>query len=197
MTLVPTPPSTEDVIGALKQALVKGNKSALSFIYSGSELAQPEIMWLPTVGDLSQPELKFLLSYWQRLRGAAGIPHQDQIDAADMWLALGYIMLLDVVDDGRDFRYRVYGSKIADRSKIDMTGKLLSDFAIAPLTRSFFIAGYRAVMERREPLVTVHAHAPGITIASTTRLILPLVKEAGTVSRLLVGNIPGAWRSSD
>jgi hypothetical protein len=197
MTFVPTPPSPEAVIGALQQALREANRHALSLVYSGSELAQPEIMWHPTVADIPQPELKFLLSYWQRLRGSETIPHQDQIDAADMWLALGYIMLLDVVDGGLDFRYRVYGSKIADRSKIDMTGKLLSDFAIAPLTRSFFIAGYRAVMERREPLLTVHAHAPGITIASTTRLILPLAREAGTISRLLVGNIPGAWRSSN
>jgi len=191
------PPLPDAALDTLTRALESEDYATLKEFYNGATTPTPEFRWSPGSEDLTPPELKFLLSYWDSLRNGRRVPRHTQVDAVDMWAALGFIMLLEVVDGGRDYRYRLYGSKIADRSKIDMTGKRLSEFAIHPLTRAFFISGYRAVTSRREPLATTHVHAPGISIASTTRLILPLADDSDVVTRFLVGNIPGAWRSPD
>jgi len=186
---------TAELVDTLRAAIETSNASAITRAYHRSGLTAPTILWGPTDVDLDPPELKFLLSYWTGLKVGGDPPRHASIDPSDMWSALGFIMILEAIEGGADFRYRLYGSKIADRSKIDMTGKRLSEFAIHPTTRAFFMAGYRAVMNRREPLKTFHAHAPEIAITSTTRLILPLANADGAVTRFLVGNIPGEWRT--
>ena len=61
-------------------------------------------------------------------------------------------MLLDLVEGGRDFRYRLYGSMIASISGFDMTGKLLSEHPASPYVAEFALASYRAAVQRREPV---------------------------------------------
>ncbi len=187
----------EEAVDALSHAIVHGDIAAIREPFLQAGRFPPTVFWEPTAADVAHPELRFLLVYWNALRGDQDLPRHTQIDPLDMQDALGFIMLLDVMDDGRDFRYRLYGSKVADRSRIDMTGKLLSEFEIAPLTRGFFIAGYRAVINRRLPLLTEHHHTPDIAITSTTRLVLPLADGGGAVSRMLVGNMPGDWRTTN
>lgn len=186
--------SADDEIESLALAIEQERFDLLHDTYRRRDRPTPELVWRPKVSDLPHVELQFLIHYWDYLRGHAALPRYSQIDPLDMQEALGFLMLLEVLDGGADYRYRLYGSKVADRSGIDMTGRRLSDFEIEPLTKRFFIAGYRAVIRRREPLATVHAHAPKIAISSTMRLILPLADETDAISRLLVGNIPGSWR---
>src|SRR3546814_18454171 len=66
--------------------------------------------------------------------------------------ALGHIMLLDVLDGGADYRYRVYGSEIAQRAGFDMTGKCTSELPTGSLASLFFIAVYQAVLLRPQPV---------------------------------------------
>lgn len=186
--------SAEDQIQSMALAIEQERFDLIQETYDRLDRPAPELVWRPQIYDLPHVELQFLIRYWDFLRGCENLPRHGQIDPLDMQEALGFLMLLEVVDGGADYRYRLYGSKVADRSGVDMTGRRLSSFEIEPLTKRFFIAGYRAVIRRREPLATVHVHAPQIAISSTMRLILPLCDEAGAISRLLVGNIPGSWR---
>lgn len=186
--------SAEDEIETLALAIERDRLDLLQETYRRHDRPAPELVWNPQIADLPHVELQFLIRHWDYLRGHGRLPRHSRIDPLDMQEALGFLMLLEVIDGGADYRYRLYGSKVADRSGVDMTGRRLSDFEIEPLTKRFFIAGYRAVVRRREPLATVHVHAPNIAISSTMRLILPLSDETDAVSRLLVGNIPGGWR---
>ncbi len=155
---------------------------------------KPRVFWNPDESNLNHRELRSLLAYWRKLRGDQPMPRQDKIDPLEMQDALGFLFLLDVLDGGADFRYRVYGSKVVDRYSVDMTGKLLSNLKVDPVFVDFFMAGYRAVIARRTPLLTQHCHSPYVAVTDTVRLILPLANEQGDVSRILVGNIPGEWR---
>lgn len=186
--------SVDDEIETLALAIEQERFDLIEETYHRRDRPTPELVWRPQIVDMPHVELQFLIHYWDFLRGQHDLPRHTQIDPLDMQEALGFLMLLEVLDGGVDYRYRLYGSKVADRSGIDMTGRRLSDFEIEPLTKRFFIAGYRAVIRRREPLATVHVHSPTIAISSTMRLILPLCDEDGAISRLLVGNIPGNWR---
>lgn len=99
-------------------------------------------------------------------------------------------MLLDLVDDGRDFRYRLYGSMVASVSGFDMTGKLLSEHPASPYVTEFALAGYRAAVQRREPLYS-ERHLVGTALATRwQRIALPLIGDDGTVVRLLAGTAP-------
>ncbi len=152
----------------------------------------PKMLWRPGLVDLTQPALKQLMSYWEALRARAAVPCQDQIDPLDLRFALGYIMLLEVVDGGRDFRYRLYGSKISARTGFDMTGKLVSENPNSSMMGDFFCAGYRAVLARGEPLLTIHLPPPEVSMVRWSRLILPFADASGQISRLMVGNMPGS-----
>jgi hypothetical protein len=118
------------------------------------------------------------------------LPRQTCFDVLAIPSVLGFLMLMDVVDGGEDFYYRVYGSRIAQDTGFDMTGKLLSCVPTVTSLAAYFMASYRAVVHQRKALLAYHQPPPGQPIRRWARLILPMVDEEDRVSRLLVGNIP-------
>ncbi|MBP5856422.1 PAS domain-containing protein [Marivibrio halodurans] len=161
---------------------------------------RPVIDFEPAVGQLRNPNLDTLFTYWTSLRDSRrrdglDLPAQMEFDPLEVSATLPYVMLLDVVNEGADFRYRVYGREIAERFGRDLTGLLLSETAVDPYIAAFFRAVYLASMARREPVLTEHAPPQSVMVASWRRLILPLAGGDGRVTRFVVGNIPGPPRA--
>lgn len=181
----------------LMQTILNDDEAAFQAFFRNVGAPPASFKWRPSEADLLQKPLQFLLAHWLRLCGSDPAPKQQLIDPLDLRDALGHIMILDSIDDGTDFRYRLYGSKIAARTGFDMTGKRVSELTSSPVMAVFFGAAYRAVRARCEPLVTVHSPPPEISATKWTRLILPLANDAGGVERLIVGNMPGARHDLD
>jgi len=99
-------------------------------------------------------------------------------------------MLLDVVDAGRDFYYRLYGSVIASISGFDMTGKFLSTHRNSPYVTEFALAAYRAMLQRRAPIYTERSPVGATQTVCWQRLALPLVDDMGEIVRVLSGTVP-------
>lgn len=142
---------------------------------------------------LPESKLRFLLSYWQRLRDRhGGRPGRGHVDILDMLPTAGNVMLLDSLRDGFDARYRVYGTGIADFAGRDWTGWTVSE--MNKVTRTslalMYRASYRAVHRAGVPLFTQHDSPPWLPARSWRRLILPLFEPEGTPSGFLVGNVP-------
>jgi hypothetical protein len=152
----------------------------------------PEIIWDPPVEQLGDSPLRRLLAYWSTLATPERLPAANRIDPVEMRTALGYVALLDVIEDGRDFRYRLFGTTLAAVSEFDMTGRMLSEHPASPYIVEFLLAAYRAALRRQAPLFTEHAPAGTVVVTAWQRLILPLVDEAGQVVRFLSGNLPVA-----
>ncbi len=182
------------LVSAIAEGLIADDLAALRDYFDSLNTATPEIVWSPAPADLDEEVLRILLTYWTALPRGQSLPLSSAVDPMNMKAALGYIMLLDVMDDGWDFRYRVYGSSIARRSGFDATGKLVSALPIAPMA-PFFIATYRACLARMVPMFARHVPPREIQVVSWGRLILPLEDGAGRIDRLLVGNVPGSWRA--
>ena len=180
----------------LMQAILNEDEAAFLDFFRQAGAPPASFQWRPAERDLTQEPLQFLLRHWNGLRAGSAAPNQQLIDPLDMADALGYLMILDAIDEGSDFRYRLYGSKIAARTGFDMTGKRVSELASSPVMAVFFGAAYRAVRVRREPLITVHSPPLEISAMKWTRLILPLLNTAGEVERLLVGNMPGSRQNA-
>jgi hypothetical protein len=99
-------------------------------------------------------------------------------------------MLMDTVEGGRDFRYRLFGSIIASHSGFDMTGKLLSEHRSSPYVIEFGIAASRAAVQRRKPLYSARSPLGAVQTVSWQRIALPLVDDSRAVVRLLAGTAP-------
>lgn len=158
--------------------------------------ADTVIAWDPQEDDLRHDELRFLLRWWRALALAHdGLPPASlKLDPLTLRPALGHLATLQPVEGGRDFRFRLYGSLIADRSGFDMTGKLASAMPSSPDTVTFLTATYRAVTRACMPLYTEHTPWSGQSVTRWFRLLLPFVGAEGAVERIVVGNLPGANR---
>jgi len=178
-------------IDAMRDELVHGAVGRLAAPFLRHGLRSPVTTWNPTPDSLPTSQLPFVLQYWQSLRDADGHVAPERIDPFALKPALGYILLLDVLEDGLDYRYRLYGSEIARVSGFDMTGKRTSEMVTGPLASTFYIATYRAMLKRREPLFTWHEMPMQITINNWDRIVLPLTDTDGRVSRIITCNMPG------
>lgn len=173
--------------------LVTGDRSELDRLFDAMDCGPPDLAWSPPSSELSCDILAFLYRYWAESARGDALPLSSGIDALDLGPALGYVMLMEPKENGSDFLYRVYGSRIVDYSKSEMTGKRVWDVP-SPLVAAYFVATYRAVCIRREPLYTFHRSRLAQFYAQWERLILPFVNADGVVDRLLVGNVPSLQR---
>lgn len=169
-----------------------GDAGPLKAIFTAHGAQGPVLRWRPVRDDLQPEPLKFLLTHWSALRQGRSVPLAGDIDALKMRPALGYVLLLDILEGGQDFRYRLFGTIIAAVSGFDLTGKLMSAHPASSYIVDFYFATCRAVLRRREPLATVHS--PPIAVSTTVwhRLVLPLADANGNTIRLLIGVVPVA-----
>lgn len=178
----------------LVDRLTAGDFAAVDWHCAEHGMGLPKLIWSPETADLDHAPLRFLMDYWRGLRDGDDLPRASAIDPTGMRPALGNVMLLDVLQGGADFRYRLYGSNIALHAGFDMTGKRVSDIKTGSAVATFFTLVYQAVLKRREPIYTEHRPPATISVTKWHRLILPLTDADGAINRLLVGNMPGDWR---
>lgn len=186
-----TDPLDQPSIDAMRNGLLTGDLGPLAAPFLKHGLRAPVIRWNPVAADLPTKQLPFVLNLWQGLRDANGRVTPEQIDPFGLKPALGYILLIDVLDDGADFYYRLYGSEVARVAGFDMTGKRTSQIVTGSLAGNFYIAGYRALLQRPEPLFTWHEMPMQITINNWDRIVLPLTGADGRITRILTCNMPG------
>lgn len=133
------------------------------------------------------PQAEAFRAYWDAKRRGRRMPARADIDPLDMKPWLGEVLLLDVLEGGRDFRYRLVGAMIAYRTGYDMTGKLLSEMPGDPAAIANYLADHRRAVETRAP---VHARYDYISARDSRpvkfeRLLLPLSDDGETVNMLL------------
>jgi hypothetical protein len=180
-------------LAPLAAALAGGDQAPLDAALASLSMPAPSIVWAPTQVDLPDPRLRELLSYWRGLPRTGDLPALDAVDPIAMGPAVGYAMLLQALPDG-DFRYRLYGSRIAERAGFDMTGKRTSEIPTNPASAAFFGAVYAAVTLRRAPIFTRHVPPPQVAVTEWSRLVLPMQGLDGRLD-FLVGNVPGDYRA--
>lgn len=181
-------PAAREVADKLEAYLIEGRGEDLSAVLD-LDVKNTRLVLDPSLRDLPFEELKSVLRYWRDLPRSGGIPEVLKVDPDRLIVALGYIMLVDLGEAENDFRYALYGSKIAEVSGFDMTGKSIWDIPTTSDVQVFLAACYMAARQLKRPLYSVHEAPPLITVSHWHRLILPLGKD-GEVRRFLVCNVP-------
>lgn len=181
----------------LVDSLVAGDPVPCERLFAAQNADKPVIRWTPEPSSIPDARLGRLLAAWLAERERTGVlPHPDWVEPADLMFVVGYLMVLEAVEGGVDFRYRLYGTEISRRFMRDLTGHRLSEVPFR-MTRLFFLAVYRAACIRKLPIYTHHAPPSSVNVTGWSRMILPLSRDGTTVDRFVVGNIPGPWRGSD
>ncbi|MFN4088870.1 MAG: PAS domain-containing protein [Alphaproteobacteria bacterium] len=183
-----------DVLDTLTEDVLAANRAGIAAFFAAHGEAASTVVWSPDGSDVPEPELRFLLEFWHTHKGPSGLLPRAAIDPLALRPALGVIMLLDVLDGGADFRYRLYGTTIAERTGFDWTGRRLSEMAAKSFTGLFYAAVYRAVIRRVAPVYTVSGSPRHVAATRWSRIILPTGGGDGGVTGFMVGNVPGAWR---
>ena len=182
-------------LNALAASLVAGDTQPIAALFAAADLPPPTIIFGPGEPEVPTEALKFLLRHCRDMPQAHGLPLLESVDVARMRPALGYLTLLDVVDGGNDFRYRVFGTRLAERLPYDLTGKRVSENP-SPTMGRYFVALNQATVARRVPVFAQHMPPRNVEVEYWQRLVVPLVDGDGVVHRLLNGNVAGPWRKA-
>jgi hypothetical protein len=135
-----------------------------------------------------QPEAQALHALWDAKRHARAMPARSDFAFEDLRRWLGNLVLVDVLDRGADFLFRVYGTTVAHFFGHDLTGRRLSQLAAMP--QRICREEYGDVVTSRRPRYVVRRPSIRRVYANAARVILPLSRDGRGVEQLLVGFYP-------
>lgn len=140
----------------------------------------------PTSQETESGKIDRIVAYWEGVRGARRMPSRADIDPADLVGLLGNLMLLDVLRDPLDFRYRLIGTEIDYHSQGAYTGQRISEIPHRAPPSTIW-DNCVAVVESREPS---HRTIPYVgthkDFLRTRQVMLPLSNDDIDVHALLV-----------
>jgi len=127
------------------------------------------------------------LEHWRRLRGERPMPGRDAVDPSAMRALLPYTFLVDVLEPGGDFRYRLVGTDIVAHTPRDNTGLRLSEITDQG-TQHQLAALYGSVVGGKTPRFQRIAYRTRLGLRSWYETVVcPLVDPGapGTVAMLI------------
>ncbi|MGQ0677147.1 MAG: PAS domain-containing protein [Rhodospirillales bacterium] len=154
-----------------------------------SKAPQQTTQGYPVVGeaDIASAKLRELWRHWLALHRNGRPPSRADFDPAAIPHLLPYLMLVDVVEGGKDFRYRLVGTHVARIHGADNTGRLVSH-AFASPDAAYVMQLYRRVVESGGPVV-FRGEPPrrDHRVLEYEIVHLPLVGLDGRIGMVLVG----------
>lgn len=143
----------------------------------------------------SDDRLAALYSYWSDKRGDRSMPSRADVDPAELRGLLPHLLLLDVVDGGQDFRYRLVGTEIERHIGRQVTGRLIGE-ALSGDYLAYILSLHQRVLTEKAPVYSENSFGegqPGYGLVAAYkrayRLMLPLAKDGRTVDMLLCGQV--------
>jgi hypothetical protein len=112
----------------------------------------PKVEYQPPSDE--PPLVAAMRAYWTRKRGERALPRRQDIVPAEIKEWLPSVLLVDAIEGGADFRYRLVGLRLHQFFPTVPTGKLMTE-ALTPFgkdTIEITLKTYRSVMTLREPL---------------------------------------------
>lgn len=146
---------------------------------------------LANIQYLTEPSLaalRDLLGYWQDKRAGRFAPCRADIRPEELRPHLANLILVDVIANGEDLKYRLIGTALTQAAQRDATGKLFSELyrdvhrELEPL-----LAVYCQTIVRRGPVIVQanifwHSHA---SYRDCESVLLPLSTDGERVDMIL------------
>jgi hypothetical protein len=94
-------------------------------------IRQPLMASEPPVNDIvpdsRHPLVRRLAGLWEAKRGSRPLPLREDFPFEELVPWFGHVLIMDVIDGGRDFRYRMIGTTITQFLDRDYSGRLVSE----------------------------------------------------------------------
>lgn len=134
------------------------------------------------------PHLQKLLGHWKRWCAKRPFPSRQDVNPGEIRDLLPALMLLEVVNGGEDFLYRIAGSGVVRLSGIEPTGKRLSALGNASLilrTQAYL----QTCLQLRAPVLFLSQNSivGHCSFARGETLLLPLARKNGSIDHILMG----------
>jgi len=127
-----------------------------------------------------------LLRLWQDKRAGRRLPARSDFPVEDLRPWLGQVSLVDVSEAPRRFRWRLIGSRIAERLGRDVTGRWFDEIYEGTMLDGYARAYSRAV-DRREPVFhSGDLEFVGKEFQHFSSVHLPLSEDGETVNMLML-----------
>ena len=147
---------------------------------------------------IADARLRALFGYWAEKRGERAMPARADLDPLEIPTLLPIIGLVDVLDGGARFRYRLIGTEIVDVGGHDPTGRFLDEALPDSGYADYLIGMFREVTRERRPLYgESDFHGQGRIERRVRRLLMPLSRDGRSVDMIFGGQVavavgPGA-----
>lgn len=77
--------------------------------------------------ELTHPTLTFLCDYWNAKKDGRAMPSRADINPSELKDHLGWVIMVEVLPEFADFRYRLIGTLVTQYYLEDTTGKTVSE----------------------------------------------------------------------
>ncbi len=105
-----------------------------------------------TLPELSSPAVVRGVAYWQSLRGTRRFPPRHALSTREMAPFLRHVALIQVLDGGKDYRFRLVGDAHVEARGYNFAGETIAEMrASAPLFADRSYALYEYVRTTGEP----------------------------------------------
>lgn len=145
------------------------------------------VSWDPA--DIDDPRLREIHAYWEVRRGGRPMPSRAEIDPTDIPNLLPYVVLVDVLDEPRDFRFRLAGTHLGEAVSKEVTGLRIGE-ALPSAFHAETHYHWCNCIERRAPLVGRGTlWVPERDFIHWEGILLPLSADGASVDMMLGGII--------
>ncbi len=139
------------------------------------------------VDRIEAEKLRDIYRYWRGKCREGAFPSRADIDPTEIPALLPHVFLIDVVEDGRDFRYRLVGTHIIESVGFEFTGQLVSEF-MRDREEALRAHDYHRLVESREPRHVIgNMVAFGRDNMRCERVLCPLSSDGEAIDMIFGG----------
>lgn len=170
--------------------ILAGRTDRIDETFSAAGASSPTTLWTPRADEAQTGPIRHLINYFERKSaGGANVP-AAVLDPGEFRPALGYVNIVEPIEGGCDFRFRIFGTFVAAVTGRDLTGQLVSQIPASDYVVDHALACYRAAFVRRLPLLSLRIPLGAEKTRRWERLVLPFGGPDAGTSRLLIGVVP-------
>jgi hypothetical protein len=138
------------------------------------------------LSSINSPILRQGVAYWNAKCGERMMPARTDLDPAEMIAILPHVILIDVLREPLDFRYRLIGTITEEHMAEPYTGRRLSEISHQRAPSRIWSCCER-VVESQQPLRSdIPYVGPKQDFTTIEDIMLPLASDGATVDMIFV-----------
>lgn len=135
---------------------------------------------------IQHPVLRRLYDYWRGLRVGGRLPAYGQFDPVTVPEIMGRAMVIAVERDPLRFRYRIFATRSAMLSYMDLTGKYVDELP-GEAERAIVLGRLTRAVADRKPTVIVRTSRAPHDFVTFESVLLPFADDGETLDTVVFG----------